>query len=311
MLNDRARNWPVRAAGRGVPVPRDDGGVTLPVVVEGEMTLPDGRTFAFVEWGRSGGPVVVLCHPATGVVQPGWDAAEAAGVRMVLPDRPGLGRSSFQPGRSVLDWPLDVAALMSHIEAERFTVVGVSAATPYALACSVVLADRLDAVGVIAGTVPRNDNERTGLAALAVEDPDAAFAAIRQQRAESAADHAAAARRAAERPEPDGSLYARPEVQAALIAASKEGSRQGIDGPAYDTLLGIRPWGFGLGDVPSPCRWWHGEADAVVPVTLVEQATAGLSQHSLRVVAGAGHGVCMTHVEPFLFDLQDDHQATT
>ena len=269
------------------------------------MTLPDERTLAFVEWGRSDGPVVVLCHPATRIPQPGWDTAEAAGVRIIFPDRPGLGRSSFMPGRAILDWPEDVAALMDHLEVDRFYVAGVSAATPYALACGVALAGRVAAVGVIAGSIPRRDLERTGVAALAVDDPDAAFAAIRAERA--AVEPSAGAQRAAARPEPDGSLYARPDVQAALAAAGQETYRQGADGPSWDTVLSLRPWGFDVDDVATPCRWWHGALDAVVPVARIEEATASLPQHALRVVAEAGHGVCMTHVEPFLRELAADH----
>lgn len=53
-------------------------------------------------------------------------------------------------------------------------------------------------------------------------------------------------------------------------------------------------------------RRQHGAADAVVPVTRIEEATAGLSRHTLRVIPDTGHGVCMTHVEPFLLDLLDD-----
>ena len=225
----------------------------MSVVVEKEMTLPDGRTLGFVEWGRSDGPVVVLCHPATRIVQPGWDTAEAAGVRIVFPDRPGLGRSTFQPGRSILDWPADVAALASHLEVDRFSVVGVSAATPYALACGLALAGTVTAVGIIAGTVPRDDTQRTGLAALAVDDPEAALAAIRE-RARAALEGPAAAAPGTDRPEPDGSLYARPDVQAALSAAGKETYRQGVDGPAHDSLLSLRPWGCGLGEIPTRCR---------------------------------------------------------
>ena len=279
----------------------------MSLLAEGEVTLADGRTLAFVQWGRRGGPVVALCHPATRVVQPGWDAAEDAGVRIVFPDRPGLGRSAFRAGRSVLDWPGDVAELMSHLEVERFSVVGVSAATPYALACGLVLTEQVNAVGVIAGIVPWDGTHRTGLAALAIDDPEAALAEIRE-RAESAGGTRGSAG-GVDRPEPDGSLYARPEVQAALNAAGKETYRQGVDGPAYDTLLSLRPWGFGLGDLPTPCRWWHGGADAVVPAEVVEQATAGFPQYFLRVVPGVGHGICMTHVEPFLRDVVADQDS--
>jgi len=277
--------------------------MTQPRVVEGDVSLSDGRTLGYVEWGRVDGPVVVLCHPATRVVQPGWEAAEAAAVRIVLPDRPGLGRSTFQPGRSVVDWAADVDALASHLGVKRFSIVGVSAGTPYALACGVRLGHRVDVVGIIAGTVPARDDERRGIPALAVDDRAAALEAI-EGRLLAAGGAEAAGRRSADRPEPDGSLYRRSEVQAALAAASREARRQGTKGLAYDQLLGMLPWGFGIADLARPCLWWHGDADSVVQVERIKRATAGLAQHSVKVVAGAGHGICMTHVEGFLHEVR-------
>lgn len=143
---------------------------------ESELTLRDGRILRFAEWGRADGHTVVLCHPSSPVMQPGWDAAEAVGVRIVAPVLPGIGRSSFQPGRTILDWPSDVIALASHVGAERFSVAGVSARTPYALACAVALVDRVSSVGVIAGTVPVDPASE--LAARVATDPESAFADI-------------------------------------------------------------------------------------------------------------------------------------
>lgn len=269
-------------------------------VVERQLVLDDGRVLAYAEAGRPAGPVVVLCHPSTRVLQPGWaSAVDALGIRLLFPDRPGFGDSTFKPDLTILDWPADVAALLAHLEVDRCVVAGVSASTPHALACGVALAERVGAVGILAGTVPLADDERTGIALLAVEDPAAAFAAVRDERG-GAVDHEAGARRTAQRPAPDGPLYAQPEVQAALIAASEATYRQGVDGPSWDTVLRLRPWGFGLGDVVVPVRWWHGDSDAVVPIDRIERAIAGFGHHRLTTVAGSGHGVCMTHVEPFL-----------
>jgi pimeloyl-ACP methyl ester carboxylesterase len=47
-------------------------------------------------------------------------------VRVLAIDRPGIGRSTFQPGRSLLDWPTDVAAVADFLGLDRFAVLGVS-----------------------------------------------------------------------------------------------------------------------------------------------------------------------------------------
>ena len=42
---------------------------------------------------------------------PAHEAALAKGVRLISPDRPGMGLSTYQPGRRLLDWPHDVREL--------------------------------------------------------------------------------------------------------------------------------------------------------------------------------------------------------
>jgi pimeloyl-ACP methyl ester carboxylesterase len=32
-----------------------------------------------------------------------------------------------------------------------------------------------------------------------------------------------------------------------------------------DLLLFLRPWGFSVRDIEVPVRWWHGDADNIVP----------------------------------------------
>jgi pimeloyl-ACP methyl ester carboxylesterase len=76
------------------------------------------------------------------------------GVRLLAVDRPGFGRSDFQPGRTIADWPQDVRALADALGLDRFAVLGVSGGAPYALACARDLGDRLTAVGVASGLGP-------------------------------------------------------------------------------------------------------------------------------------------------------------
>jgi pimeloyl-ACP methyl ester carboxylesterase len=68
-------------------------------------------------------------------------------------DRPGIGGSDHQPGRSVLDWPHDAAALADALTIERFAVLGFSFGGPYAYA----LPDRASRCGLVSCLAPLDD----------------------------------------------------------------------------------------------------------------------------------------------------------
>ena len=94
------------------------------------VTLPDGRVLAYEEYGDPAGFPVLSFHGGLSSrldAAPAHEAAVAVGVRLVSPDRPGMGLSTFQPGRRLLDWPADVTALteaLGHRALRRDGLVG-------------------------------------------------------------------------------------------------------------------------------------------------------------------------------------------
>jgi pimeloyl-ACP methyl ester carboxylesterase len=149
------------------------------------VRLPDGRTLSYGEWGAPDGPLVFGFHGGglSRLAHYGDEAPTRAGVRLVMPDRPGFGRSDAQPERTLLDWPRDVAELATSLGAARFAVFGASAGGPAALACGFLLPERVAAVGVVCGVGPYQDEPeltqylpepRKELVELARTDPEAA-----------------------------------------------------------------------------------------------------------------------------------------
>jgi pimeloyl-ACP methyl ester carboxylesterase len=58
------------------------------------------------------------------------------GIRLIGVDRPGLGVSTYQPRRRLLDWPRDITALADHLALHWLAVLGLSGGGSYALACA-------------------------------------------------------------------------------------------------------------------------------------------------------------------------------
>ena len=103
------------------------------------VTLPDGRELAYEEYGDPAGFPVLSFHGGLSSrldAAPANEAARRMGVRLVSPDRPGMGLSTYQPGRRLLDWPADVTHLTDALGIGRFAVMGWSAGGPYAAACA-------------------------------------------------------------------------------------------------------------------------------------------------------------------------------
>lgn len=107
----------------------------------GKMTLHDGRTLAFMDRGPRGGTPVLYFHGFQGsrIERMAADDAllERLGVRLISPDRPGMGLSTPQRNRTVIDWAHDVRELTGHLlgDGAPFSILGFSAGATYALAC--------------------------------------------------------------------------------------------------------------------------------------------------------------------------------
>jgi pimeloyl-ACP methyl ester carboxylesterase len=122
-----------------------------------ELTIRDGRLIRYCMYGpREDLPVV--SHGGS----PGarWkppvniEAIEQAGLRMLVPDRPGYGGSTRQYGRSVADAAEDAARLADAQGWAQFAVTGNSGGGPHALACAALLPDRVTRCAVGSGISP-------------------------------------------------------------------------------------------------------------------------------------------------------------
>src|SRR5882724_3594511 len=124
-----------------------------------QLRLATGRRLAYDEHGAADGTPIFYFHgsPSTEWSLFASEALRKLKVRIIVPDRPGLGGSDFQPGRRISDWPADVIALADHLALARFAVVGYSGGGPYAAVCALKIPKRLTHVGIVSGTGPFNE----------------------------------------------------------------------------------------------------------------------------------------------------------
>jgi pimeloyl-ACP methyl ester carboxylesterase len=264
------------------------------------LSLADGRGLGYAEYGDPAGRPLVYLHGFPGSRLAGGvldEAARVCGWRVLAPERPGLGLSSLQPGRSLLDPAGDVRALVDALGVGRFGVLGESGGGPYALACAHELADRIQWVVVVGGLGPCTCRHlTTGIApkerigyAIGSRAPRLAARAL--------VPAAACARRwpchylrvtrwqlgELDRRALDGPL-------GDLVTADfAEAFRQGSRGVADDLALLFRPWPFDLTAIRVPVLFLHGGQDRTVSVAAAHELARTVPGSRLRIYEQHGH----------------------
>ena len=223
----------------------------------------------------------------------------ARDLRVVARDRPGCGRSWPQPGRSMADWPNDVAALADALGIERFLVAGHSSGGPYAVACCALLADRVSAGVVIAGVTdmgwPRAWDGYIESEVQIQRTPDER-AAIALCEEHYGADGSGLFSNPFELPEVDVASLADPAVEEALTATMVEAIRQGVIGYAQDIYVQGRPWPFDTRRVSVPVEVVHGELDTLISVSHSRHTAEVIPGATFRTLPGHGHLTIVTEL---------------
>lgn len=270
------------------------------------LSLAGGRTLGYAEWGdASGVPLVHFHGSSSSRLEHPVDPEVIAGVRLVTIDRPGHGLSDFQPNRTLLDWPEDVAALANHLGIEQFAVSGWSFGGPHALACAYRIPDRLTAVGLIssfgpydrpAATAGMDRNNKMALA-MAHRLPWVATRRVTAMmgRAFTKDPEGTARRRFASLPAPDRQALDDRRATDMLLASMQESFRAGSDGSAWEVRLLTRPWGFRLQDITTPVALWHGDVDINSPPATGSYLSHTIPNATLTVLPEEGHFLILKH----------------
>ncbi len=247
--------------------------------LEGSVAVRGGRRLSYAEFGAPNGAAVFWLHGTPGgrrqIPIEARMFAEENDVRLIGIDRPGIGTSTPHLYENVLDWTGDLEMLVDNLGIDTFRVIGLSGGGPYALAAGVALPHRVHGVGVLGGVAPTigPDAIHGGLVRIA---PYAApivkatriplsFALAAVIRAVKPLAGLGLDGYAAVQPRGDKELLGRPEFKAMFLDDLINGARFQVGAPLADIILFTRHWGFDAADVKVPVRWWHGDADHIIP----------------------------------------------
>jgi pimeloyl-ACP methyl ester carboxylesterase len=272
-----------------------------------DITLKDGRTLAYAEYGAPDGKPVFFFHgmPGSRFFHPYDEITRKLGVRLITVDRPGYGLSDFQPGRRILDWPDDIAVLVDSLGIEKFAVAGHSGGGPYAAACAYALPDRVSAAAILSGAGPLDAPGATGDMS-AVNKAGFTFGRyipwplwhglmwlFYHHRCDNPA--AALDKGNGHRPQADDEQISRPEVRQACLQSEIEAFRHGLRGMAWDARLLTRPWGFRLEDIHVPVQLWQGSADDLATVAMARHIAGKIPDCRITICEGEAHLLLFPH----------------
>jgi pimeloyl-ACP methyl ester carboxylesterase len=263
------------------------------------IRLRDGRLLGYAEWGDPAGRPLLFFHgwPGSRVEgRLGDEAARETGVRLIAIDRPGMGLSDFQPGRTLVGWPDDVAQVADALALGRFSVLGISGGGPYAAACAWKLSDRLAGAGIVSSLAPldvpgavagmgrrnRLSFQLVGRVAVLRRALFAAMAVSVRRGPDRLLERGVAA-------PVDRGYLGRPDVRRVLAGSLSEAFRSGSRGPACEMGLYVRKWGFRVEEIQTPVYLSHGEQDENAPVTMGRYLAAGIPDCRASFFPSEGH----------------------
>lgn len=265
------------------------------------IRLEDRRLLGYVEYGDPSGPPLFYFHgwPSSRIEAVVYDEpANAARVRVISIDRPGIGLSTYKRGYKLRDWPPDVAALAQSLGLERFAVVGISSGAPYSIACAHQLGEMVTASGTVSGVGPLDMpdpgnyivKQELQIISLARRAPWVArlvfrFLLWRARRDPEKALSSLSARMCAA----DKEVLSRPIYRTFSRDRLREMGRQGAKGPIASIKVEGEPWGFRLEDVNAPVHLWQGEEDTLCYPAMGRYIAERLPNCRATFCPGEGH----------------------
>jgi pimeloyl-ACP methyl ester carboxylesterase len=264
-----------------------------------ELRRGDGSVIALEVVGEQDAAPVLFCHGlADSRLSARWfrQAARELGLRVMAPDRPGIGGTdAYRLGR-LADWAEEVKLILDRLGVGSAAVLGVSGGGPFAAAVAARIPSRVSRLVLVSPlglpawpTQGMATGERLSLG-LAKRVPSfggwslGRLAALARRRPRLFLSLAASSL-----PDIDTRALAQPAMRESFLTSYLEAFRRGSWGVAQDLRVLTRPWGFDLAAITVPTLISHGDADTTVPLQHARLYAQAIPGARLQVHPGDGH----------------------
>jgi pimeloyl-ACP methyl ester carboxylesterase len=239
--------------------------------------MSDGSYIGYAEYGDPQGKPVLYFHgcPSSRLEGKLLDIrghASKSHVRIIVPDRPGIGRSDFKP-YTIAGWPDIMIEFADKLGLDTFTVIGTSSGGKYAAACAWKIPHRLTSAFIISSESPpelpgayKTLSSMDKLIYTIADKTPWLLHLILWKISRDAQKNSSGIITRFQKSEPANGVFTNPDVREIYEKMFVEAFFQGGRGVAFDFMLEARAWGFSLHETRIPVFVWHGEADKLVPV---------------------------------------------
>jgi pimeloyl-ACP methyl ester carboxylesterase len=274
------------------------------------ITLSNGLRLGYAEYGDPRGEVAFYFH--------GWpssrlqgclfdELAKKHGMRLICPDRPGIGLSDPQPGRTLADWQHTLTDLAAHVGADNWHVIAWSGGGPYVLASALLLPKRILSASIICGAPPLSflgDREMFWIYRLLIQLrkllPSVLGgilklgAVITRMRPGCLVHRLLLKMLGAE----DRRILSDPKVFKVVCDATLGALNRPAADVIADADIYLSEWGFEVSRITVPIHFWHGRQDKNIDWTYTQRLASLIPHAVTHFSEHDGHySMPVTHAE--------------
>jgi pimeloyl-ACP methyl ester carboxylesterase len=277
-------------------------------ITQQTLILRDGRKLGYAEWGDLGGKPIFLfggSSSARFARHPDESILIEMGIHLYTFDRPGMGLSDRQPGRTLLDWARDVRQFAGQKGITRFAIIAASQGGPYGAACAYALADVLSSVTLVSAVSPLDDPQIMATQSRAIKfniflarhAPWLLAMQLGSLKFMLKGERPWQLLRTVfnNLPAGDQAIIQQSRIPEMMIEDMREAIRQGGGGGADDMRACVVEWGFRLEEIRTKVFLWQGEADPNVTPTMGRYLASRIPDCEATFVANAGHFLLFSH----------------
>lgn len=282
------------------------------------LTLHSGSVLGFAEYGNSEDLPVLLGHNIMGsryqIPVPETELRKQ-GVRLIIPDRPGVGMSSWGDDTALEDWAEALPQLLDHLGIDRCHIIGNSIGGAFALAAVRAHPERYIRLALASSMaeMPRV-SEIDGLngdirqiTSIAQRSPR--LARLLLQFAIKAQPQPYLDRAISMLPRVDQGLFEQQPFYDAALRAVTENMRGGPRSIIRDLLLAARTWNIDFAGIEVPVHCWHGSFDMTSPPEVMDSLIEQLPNCRTWFLQGETHMLMYRHWHTIVACLLDESCA--